>query len=46
MNAVATSTQEPSFTGTKTNMVAVDNVLKFEADTLLDSVTESMDDWR
>jgi hypothetical protein len=26
-------------------MVAVDNVLKFEADTLLDSVTESMDDW-
>jgi len=45
MNAVATSTQEPSFTGTKTNMVAVDNVLKFEADTLLDSVTESMDDW-
>jgi predicted phage tail protein len=45
MNAVATSTQEPLFTGTKTNMVAVDNVLKFEADTLLDSVTESMDDW-
>ena len=45
MNAVATSTQNPSFTGTKTNMVAVDNVLKFEADTLLDSVTELMDDW-
>jgi len=45
MNAVATSTQEPSFTGTKTNMVAVDNVLKFEADTLLDSVTDLMDDW-
>jgi len=45
MNAVATSTQNPLFTGTKTNMVAVDNVLKFEADTLLDSVTESMDDW-
>ena len=45
MNAVATSTQHPNFTGTKTNMVAVDNVLKFEADTLLDSVTDLMDDW-
>jgi len=45
MNLVTTSTQDPSFTGTKTNMVAVDNVLKFEADTLLDSVTELMDDW-
>ena len=45
MNLVSTSTQEPSFTGTKTNMVAVDNVLKFEADTLLDSVTQLMDDW-
>ena len=45
MNAVASSTQNPSFTGTKTNMVAVDNVLKFEADTLLDSVTSLMDDW-
>ncbi len=45
MNAVATSTQQPNFTGTKTNMVAVDNILKFEADTLLDSVTDLMDDW-
>jgi len=45
MNAVTTSNQHPSFTGTKTNLVAVDNVLKFEADTLLDSVTDLMDDW-
>ena len=45
MNAVATSTQHPNFTGTKTNMVAVDSVLKFEADTLWDSFTGLMDTW-
>jgi len=45
MNAVVTSTQHPNFTGTKTNMVAVDDVLKFEADTLWDSVSGLMDTW-
>jgi hypothetical protein len=45
MNLVSTSTQQPLFTGTKTNMVAVDNVLKLEADTLIDSITDLMDDW-
>ena len=45
MNAVATSTQHPSFTGTKTDMIAVDSVLKFEADTLWDSFSGLMDTW-
>ena len=45
MNIVTTSTQHPDFTGTKTNMVALDGVLKFEADTLIDGVTDLIDDW-
>ena len=45
MNIVTTSTQHPNFTGAKTNMVAVDDVLKFEADTLIDSITDYVDDW-
>jgi hypothetical protein len=45
MNYVATSTQHPSFTGTKTNMIVADSILKFEADTLFDSFTGLMDTW-
>ena len=45
MNAVLTSTQHPNFTGTKTDMVAVDSILKFEADTLFDSFSGLMDTW-
>ena len=45
MNLVVTTTQSPNFTGTKTNMIAVDNVLKFEADTLWDSFVGNMDTW-
>ena len=36
-NAVETSTQHPAFTGTKTDMVAIDNVLKLDGATLIDS---------
>lgn len=45
MNQVVTSTQNPNFTGSKTNLVAVDNVLKFEADTLWDSFVGNFDTW-
>ena len=45
MNLVVTTTQNPLFTGTKTNMVAVDNVLKFQADTVWDSFSGLMDTW-
>ena len=45
MNFVETSTQNPTFSGTKTNMFADGTVLKMEADTLIDSVTDLMDDW-
>ena len=45
MNNVVTSTQNPLFSGNKVNMVSIENILKFEADTLIDSVTEYMDEW-
>ena len=40
-----TLTENPSFSGTKTNMIVADNVLKFEGDTLWDSVTGNVDDF-
>jgi len=45
MNAVATSTQHPNFTGTKSDMVMVDGILKFEGDTLWDDFIGLMDVW-
>ena len=45
MNQVVTSTQNPNFTGAKTDMIAVDDVLKFEADTLWDSFVGNFDSW-
>jgi len=44
LNAVATSTQNPSFTGTKTNMVVVDNKLQLGTANLFDSVAGNFDD--
>ena len=43
-NAVATSTQNPSFTGTKTDVVAVDNSLILDTTTNFDDVTGDFDD--
>lgn len=40
-----TLTENPTYSGTKTNMVAVDNLLKFEGDVLWDSVTGDVDDF-
>jgi len=45
MNLVDTSTQHPSFTGTKTDMISADGILKFESDVLFDSFTGLMDTW-
>ena len=45
MNLVSTSTQHPSFAGAKTDMIAADGILKFEADTLWDSFSGLMDTW-
>jgi len=45
LNLVATSTQSPSFTGTKTNMVVVDgNKLQLGTANLFDSVAGNFDD--
>ena len=40
-----TLTENPTYSGTKTNMVAVDNLLKFEGDVLWDSVSGNVDDF-
>ena len=45
MNQVVTSTQNPNFAGAKNNMIAVDDLLKFEADTLWDSFVGNFDTW-
>jgi len=44
LNTVATSTQNPSFTGSTTNMVVVDNKLRLDTATLFDSVAGNFDD--
>lgn len=46
-NAVLTSTQSPTFTGTKTNMVLDGSYLKLESTTLWDDVSPGVDidDW-
>lgn len=45
MNLVENSVQNPAFTGTKTDLVLINNALKFEADTLWDSFAGLMDTW-
>lgn len=45
MNAVATSTQNPDFSGSKTNMVAPDSILKFDGAVLFDARSGNVDDW-
>ena len=44
LNAVATSTQSPNFTGSKTNTVVVDNKLQLGTSNLFDSVAGNFDD--
>jgi hypothetical protein len=44
LNLVATSTQSPNFTGTKTNTVVVDNKLQLGTSNLFDSVAGNFDD--
>ena len=44
LNLVATSTQSPSFTGTKTNTAVVDNKLQLGTSNLFDSVAGNFDD--
>ena len=44
LNLVATSTQSPSFTGSKTNTVVVDNKLQLGTSNLFDSVAGNFDD--
>ena len=44
LNTVATSTQNPGFTGSTTNMVVVDNKLRLDTATLFDSVAGNFDD--
>ena len=43
-NVVSTLTQNPSFTGTKTNVVAVDNILKLDTSTDFDDTAGNFDD--
>jgi len=49
LNLVDTITQEPTFPGTKTNMVVDETadppVLKLQGDLAIDSITQYMDDW-
>ncbi len=49
LNLVSTTEQDPTFPGTKTNMVvdstATPPVLKLQADLAIDSITQYMDDW-
>lgn len=42
---VATSTQDPTFSGGKTAVVATDNILKLDSTTLIDDMTASIDTW-
>ena len=44
LNSVATSTQSPNFTGSKTNTVVVDNKLQLGTSNLFDSVAGNFDD--
>ncbi len=44
LNLVATSTQSPSFTGSKTNTIVVDNKLQLGTSNLFDSVSGNFDD--
>ena len=44
LNLVETSTQSPSFTGTKTNTIVVDNKLQLGTSNLFDSVSGNFDD--
>jgi hypothetical protein len=44
LNLVATSTQSPNFTGSKTNTVVVDNKLQLGTSNLFDSVAGNFDD--
>lgn len=44
LNAVATSTQHPSFSGTKTNLVVVDNKLQLNTSINFDSLSGNFDD--
>ena len=44
LNAVATSTQHPSFSGTRTNMAVVDNKLQLDTSLVFDSKTGNFDD--
>lgn len=43
LNAVATSTQNPSFSGTRTNMAVVDNKLQLDTTLVFDSKTGNFD---
>lgn len=42
---VATSTQDTTFPGSKTDLVAVDSVLKLDSGALVDSLTDLVDAW-
>ncbi len=44
LNAVATTTQHPNFTGTKVNTAVVDNKLQLDTSISFDSVTGNFDD--
>jgi len=44
MNVIATSTQDPTFPGTKTNMVVIDSNLRLDGSLLFDSGTGDFDD--
>lgn len=46
LNAVATTTQHPNFTGTKVNTTVVDNKLQLDTSINFDSVTGNFDDAR
>jgi len=45
MNVVETSDQDPTFSGTKTNMCVEGSVLKLSGGTNIDDVTDNIDDW-
>lgn len=44
-NAVATLTAEPGWAGTKVNTVVADGALKLDGTTLIDDMTDLIDDW-
>jgi len=45
LNTIVTSTQDPGFAGAKTDMVAVDNILKLDSSVLIDDLADDVDDW-